>query len=413
MSGSVVSVRGVICAGVVLFLAARPAVGDENPTVAVTGPTGPVMAGGPVSFFCNALNTSTQQVSWRFPADIECRLVSPKATATARAHLREGEEPALTTIPPGAFARREYVLSLPDSWTGETTVEFRDTSPTRWVFQVQTPPPATTNQPPESAWLHFLKGARWMHPGEPYDPDTFFKEHIFGYEPMYFIAGAKSPNVKFEISFKYRLLNDHGWLAKREPWLTGLHLAYTQVSLWDLNGPSSPFYDTSYMPELLYYWRGVAGGGPTNWFRFDFEGGFHHESNGKSGTDSRSLNEVYLRPAFVFGRDNHLQLTLMPRVWEYVGDLSDNPDMPDYRGYADLRAVLGWQRGLQVSALGRMGKDGDHRSLQLDATYPLMQAPAGSFSIYLMAQYFTGYGESLLGYREKTEEFRAGISLYR
>lgn len=100
-------------------------------------------------------------------------------------------------------------------------------------------------------------------------------------------------------------------------------------------------------------------------------------------------------------------------MWTYLGDVSDNPDIADYRGYTDLKAALGWKRGLQVSALGRMGKDANHGSVQVDVTYPLMQPPNGSFSIYLHAQYFTGYGESILRYNQKSEVFRAGISLYR
>ena len=86
--------------------------------------------------------------------------------------------------------------------------------------------------------------------------------------------------------------------------------------------------------------------------------------------------------------------------------------MADYRGYVDLRTILGWRRGLQLSALGRMGKDGNHRSIQLDLTYPTMQF-FGSFSLYLDVQYFTGYGESLLGYNQKSEALRVGFSLYR
>jgi outer membrane phospholipase A len=137
-----------------------------------------------------------------------------------------------------------------------------------------------------------------------------------------------------------------------------------------------------------------------------------HESNGKDGANSRSVNIAYLRPTLTLGRDAGLQLTLQPRAWVYVGDLSDNPDIADYRGYVDLRVIAGWKRGLQLSALGRMGKDGNHESLQLDLTYPTMQF-FGSFSVYLHAQYFTGYGESLLEYNRKSEAFRIGFSLYR
>lgn len=119
-----------------------------------------------------------------------------------------------------------------------------------------------------------------------------------------------------------------------------------------------------------------------------------------------------MRPTVTVCRDAGLQLTLQTRAWIYFGDLGDNPDIADYRGYVDLRAITGWKRGLQLSAIGRMGNDGNHENLQLDATYPTMQF-FGGFSVYLNAQYFTGYGESLLEHNRKSEAFRIGFSLYR
>jgi outer membrane phospholipase A len=113
------------------------------------------------------------------------------------------------------------------------------------------------------------------------------------------------------------------------------------------------------------------------------------------------------------GYDDGLQLKLTPRAWVYLGDLSDNPDIADYRGYVSLCAVVGWQRGLQLSALIRMGRDGGHAGYEFDATWPLMQPPGRSFSAYLQVQYYHGYGESLLGYNQKTDELRAGFSIWR
>jgi outer membrane phospholipase A len=49
----------------------------------------------------------------------------------------------------------------------------------------------------------------------------------------------------------------------------------------------------------------------------------------------------------------------------------------------------------------------------LDLTYPLMRLLAGSFSVYLHAQYFNGYGESLLLYNEKGSSWRLGFALFR
>ena len=60
-----------------------------------------------------------------------------------------------------------------------------------------------------------------------------------------------------------------------------------------------------------------------------------------------------------------------------------------------------------------MGNSGNRGSVQLDLTYPMMSLLSGSLSVYLQAQYFTGYGESLLLYNERSSAFRIGFSLYR
>ncbi len=229
---------------------------------------------------------------------------------------------------------------------------------------------------------------------------------------MYFVAGPDSPNAKFQFSLKYQLLNSEGPLAQKVPFLKGLHVAYTQTSLWDWNKASAPFLDSSYKPEVLYTWDRVAGGGPTNWIRLDIQPGLQHESNGKDGADSRSLNIAYIRPTLTLGRDDRFQVILQPRAWVYVGDLSDNPDIAHYRGYADLRAIIGWRDNVQLSAIGRLGNAGDKGSLQLDLTFPLMKLWR-NFNAYLQAQYFVGYGESLLLYNERSWAYRFGFAIYR
>jgi outer membrane phospholipase A len=43
----------------------------------------------------------------------------------------------------------------------------------------------------------------------------------------------------------------------------------------------------------------------------------------------------------------------------------------------------------------------------------MMKLLSGSFGVYLHAQYFIGYGESLLLYNERGTSFRLGFSFYR
>lgn len=385
----------------------------QDPALTLTVASESVTNGGRMSVWLNALNTSGSEIAWTFPQPIEAKIISPQGTLDSPIDLRTAESNAVM-IAPGAFVRREYVFTVPNSVTGRVVMQFPWLNVNRTVLDVHAPAAAAglPSKEKDSLFVRFIKEVEPTEPGKRQGPGRFFKEHISGYEPMYFIAGNKSPDVKFQISFAYQLLNSDGPLATAAPALKGFHIAYTQTSLWDGNASSAPFYDTSYKPEFFFAWENVMRSPPARWFQLDLQASLKHESNGKGGADSRSLNIAYFRPTLTLGRDDGLQLILQPRVWTYLGDLSDNPDVVDYRGYADLRAILGWKRGLQLSALGRMGRDGNHRALQLDLTYPMMRI-FGSFSLYLDVQYFTGYGESLLGYNRSSDELRAGLALFR
>jgi outer membrane phospholipase A len=372
-----------------------------------------VAAGTPTGLWLNVLNPAGPAVTWSFPETIGVRITSPDTTSTNTLTIQSPGAKNDITLAPGSFARREYLMTLPESARGRVILEFLPLNTVPIALEVGLPPPANTVAPRnKSRFTRFFKDAEPLEAGKPFDPGRFFEEHISPHEPMYFIAGTEAPNAKFQISFKYQLLNEAGWLARQAPALKGFEVAYTQTSLWDLDAPSAPFFDTSYKPAFLYSWERVVGGQERDRFRLDLQGGLQHESNGKNGVDSRSQNYLFFRPTLVFGRNDSFQLTLQPRVWGYVGDLSDNPDLDEYRGYFDLRAVIGWRRGLQLAALGRMGHEGNNSSAQFDLTYPMMRI-FDSFSVYLQAQYFTGYGDSLLRYNQRSDVVRLGFALYR
>ncbi len=383
----------------------------QDVTLTMTVASNSVVSGEKISVWLNALNASTNETSWTFPQTIERKIISSQGTFDGSLALCSAETNAVV-IAPGAFVRREYVSTLPDEIVGQVVMEFPALNVNRAVLDVQAPVATATvpGKKTDSIFTRFVKEAEPAGKGS--EPDDFFKEHISGYEPMYLIIGTKAPNTKFQISFAYQLLNNDGPLADAAPALKGFHIAYTQTSLWDRGGSSSPFYDTSYKPEFFYAWKNVTRAQPTNWFQLDLQGGLEHESNGKGGADSRSLAIAYFQPTLTIGRDDGLQLALQPRAWTYIGNLSDNPDIADYMGYASLRTIVGWKRGLQLSALGQMGKGANHGNVQLDLTYPTMRF-FGSFSLYLDVQYFNGYGESLLGYNQRSDELRIGFALFR
>ena len=384
------------------------AYGQEMTTVFVVPPEA-VPAGGTVSVWLIALNAADHPMARTFPAQLDGRVQSGGVDRPVVVTLRNPAEAGEIVIPPGGYARREYVLVVPDGLEGQMLFSAPAIHANAVVLEVrrreayaktdETPSAQPPNQPPEEA-------------AGPTAAD-FFKAHFFGYDPFYFIAGTESPNAKFQISFKYRILNTEGWLAKRYPLLQGFHVAYTQTSLWDWEQASAPFLDSSYKPEFLYSMDRADRGRWGDRIRLDLQAGLLHESNGKGGTDSRSLNQAYFQPTIVFGKQNDLQLSLSPRVWAYVGSLSDNPDIPHYRGYVGLRSILGWADALQLSVTGRLGSSANRGSLQFDLSYPMMRLFSGSFSLYLYAQYFTGYGESLLLYNQRSSAFRAGLAFFR
>jgi outer membrane phospholipase A len=250
----------------------------------------------------------------------------------------------------------------------------------------------------------------------------FLSNRIKPHEPVYIIAGDEEITTKFQFSFKYQILNPEGPIAKKAPPLAGIYFAYSQTSLWDLGDDSNPFYDSVYRPEMLVSYENlerffVNGSGERllpDWFSLAAQAGYRHESNGRDGDDSRSLNYLYVRPIFTFKGKDDWFLTIAPTFFSYVGDLSDNPDIYDYRGHSELRAVMGQGGGVQLAVTGRVGDtDANKGSLEFDLSVPIRKITAGNFDVYFHTQYFMGYGETLLTYDEPTYGLRFGIALVR
>lgn len=230
-------------------------------------------------------------------------------------------------------------------------------------------------------------------------------------EPLYFVVGSsdeRSFDARFQLSFKYRPFDPDARVAQYFPPLSNLYFAYTQTSLWDLGSHSSPFKDTSYRPSLYYRWTGSGRGiSPDDW-RF----GLEHESNGRDGSDSRSINTVYVRPTWHMDFAHGRRLTLSPKFYQYL-EKSDNPDIYKYRGYADLQARYGREDGAILTALYRLGTGG-HSSTQLDLSYPISDKLFGRTGTFIHLQLMEGYGETLIDYNRYSDtQLRLGLSLAR
>lgn len=317
-------------------------------------------------------------------------------------------------------SRRRYRLESDVSiGAGDVLVTLENGSAAR-LSVVRNDPPADEEQPPARETIRDLlfKPEQEFHTTS--SLTEFLADRLKAHEPMYFLYGPDDPAGKFQLSFKYQLFSDNGSLARSLPAVSGLFIGYSQTSFWDLRGESKPFFDNSYRPEILFSYeqvdRFLKREGERllpDWVRLDFAGGFQHESNGRDGFDSRSLNTVYIRPAITFGDRESYFVSVGSRIYSYVGDLGDNPDIANYRGHVDLRVVAGHGGGLQLATTARLGDGGDRGSLQFDLSYPLRNLLDDNLDIYLHGQVFTGFGESLLEYDKHDTVWRAGISIVR
>ncbi len=242
-----------------------------------------------------------------------------------------------------------------------------------------------------------------------------FTEHLAPHEPIYFLYGSKAPAAKFQFSFKYKLIDCLQTNESKESsnLLRSLNFAYTQRSLWDLDADSSPFYDTTHVPELIFEAsRSTSSKGQSIMRPMGFQIALKHESNGRAEEGSRGFTATYFKPVYVLGRLDSWHATIAPEVFFYLQDSSNNSDISDYRGHYQIRGAISKKDGLSVNYMVGSGKDFKRITYQLDLTIPLHVKPV-DFAMYFQTQYFNGYGESLLSYNERTNGLRFGISFMR
>jgi phospholipase A1/A2 len=371
-----------------------------------------VEPGATIEMQVAALNQSAADFSLRLPTTLTAAVVSAGKRSEITLQSRDAAPANSQAIAPGAFDLRTYTLTIPRhalAGVAMLEVQLPNGGATRTALEIAPAPVASrdgnaaSTQRPTTTLARAQPAAAALR--------SIFADRLAPHEPTYFVYGPDDPAVKFQLSFKYKLL-DFREVAPQQMVRT-LHFAFTQRSLWDIEGESSPFYDTSYMPEVMYQSLAPAPEASGRFFTWlGFQAAFKHESNGRAGPTSRSLNVVYARPVFAIGRVDGWHLLAMPEVFTYVTSNDENADIEDYRGYAKLHLVLGRNDGPSLSTMLWAGKAFDHVSAQLDLTLPV-RTRLLNFETYFLVQYFNGYGESLLSYRDHTETVRAGISLVR
>lgn len=348
------------------------------------------------------LNPSSEAHPIHPPAELNATFATARGPQPV---LMRARSSAAVSVPAGSFVRLPYLLTPPPDARGEAVlaVTFAPDSVQRTVVSLPSPVEAAFADTAETEPAHLPT------PAERVAAQRAFAGRFAAHEPIYFMYGPDTPGAKFQFSFKYRLLSAGNLLRHPD---SRLNFAYTQRSLWDIDAASSPFYDSSYMPALFYekFARPEKIDGGLEWL--GFQSGFQHESNGRDGADSRSLNTLFLRVGLVAGRLDGWHLTAFLRAQGYVGGLSDNNNLDDYRGYGDWLFTVAHGDGARLSYSGRAGKDFDHFTTQLDLSIPV-QFRLLDFATFFLVQYFNGYGESLRSYEVRSETIRAGFSFVR
>ena len=358
----------------------------------------------------NPLNTSiTKEVDGQW-------VDSQGRTAPARFQLRTSPDAA--NLPVNTFTRMVWTGTAPDQFSGPITLHLKDAGGAVLALEVRSSgaPPAMTaaqvspdvNDITPSAGAATQASAKTSQDApQAASPFDTFRNAISSYDPLYFAVGRNGgATARFQLSLKYRLFSptDAAHPRFNDHW----YLGYTQTSLWDLHSNSIPFVDTTYNPSLFWMRESLLESQDKHWF-LGLNTGVEHKSNGKAGDDSRSLNDLYLQPEFNYRTGGGGTLSFLPRFKYYVGT---DPDMryADYLGHVDWKLRWAQDDGLVLSGLYRQGTGG-HNATQLEAAWPLKRTFL-HMNGYLYAQYFRGYGETLLDYNRKNEpQFRIGIAL--
>ena len=196
--------------------------------------------------------------------------------------------------------------------------------------------------------------------------------------------GLSQAELAYQLSFKIKLI-DQAFTKPVDVWF-----GYTQKSFWQAanHDASSPFRETNYEPEVM----AVVPLNRSLWgVNARFAGlGFVHQSNGQSGSLSRSWNRTYAQLGVDSGN-----FSLVGRVWKRVNEAADddnNPDITDDMGRGDLVAAYQWDNGQEINATVRYNTSTDKSGVQIGYTYPI----GGKVGAYV--QLFSGYGQSLIDY---------------
>ncbi|MDE7443710.1 MAG: phospholipase A [Muribaculaceae bacterium] len=221
------------------------------------------------------------------------------------------------------------------------------------------------------------------------------------YKDNYFIFGTsigekptkQNTNVKFQISIAQKLTKSV------LPWGTYLYLFYTQKVFWNVLEDSMPMTDLNFNP-------GIGLAKPLFW-RNRYIGKVNliveHESNGKDGDASRSWNKVSFGGSILIDP----KLMVHAKGWIPIIDGVNNRDILKYCGIYQLgMSYLSASKRFGASVILVKRKSW---KFNYNTALELYYRFRDKDNQYIFAQYYNGYGEGLLDYKQFHSQLRIGI----
>ncbi len=231
--------------------------------------------------------------------------------------------------------------------------------------------------------------------------DLQFGPYFSLYKDNYFTVGttpfrkptSTNSDVKFQISLSIRLTN------AVLPWNSFLFLFYTQKTFWNVFQNSMPMHDLNFNLGIgwskPFFNKGRYAGKLTMLVE--------HESNGRDGLDSRSWNRVSFYGSTII--DDWLMVHA--KFWIPIIDGENNRDILKYCGIYQSGVVVTTPNKKFSFGLTMVKRSGWNLNFNtiLEASWKVHEKS----NLNLFAQYYNGYGESLLDYNQFHSRLRVGI----
>jgi phospholipase A1/A2 len=203
----------------------------------------------------------------------------------------------------------------------------------------------------------------------------------------------KIQSQEFKAQFSFKIPVWQNILGKDSK----LSAAYTQQMYWQAYAKSKYFRETNYQPEIFLAKKIT----PNVWLNL----GIEHQSNGRGGSMERSWNRAYINTTF---SKNNFAVRFRPWLLIFKGSSSDlhNHDIGRYMGHGEITLLYKLYK-LDLSLKTRNNFESGFRrgANEIAFSFPV------STKIKVYAQFFSGYGQSLIEYNHFTNAFGVGIAL--